>query len=201
MSKSVKITDLLNSAHPAGDAMVGKEAYTTCYDLAVYSLVITGELDKDVFNRWKRQVPTVFNHLVVDPLTDERIINPYKLPINSLIGFYRRFRPGEKSLVAVEQETGWRLNHMVRTRGDNSIKVLGGNNGSRNGTTPTWSENDIIKMFDWSGKELVSMWPTHDLPPKDSFSVGGKEQFVAFSAPISRIVPRIKRAYPWKFSF
>ncbi len=176
-------------------------APTTCYELAVLSLVMTGDLKGAVYDAWRSEVPKADTFKVVIPETDARITDPLTLPPNSIVGFYRRFSAGQKSQVASETAAGWVIYHMVRTTGiANSTNVVGGNNGDRESgqkkTTPGWSQNDVTVMFDWTGAEDTSMAPMDVLPPKDSYGVDGKQQFVAFIAPIATVVSRLNRSFP-----
>jgi hypothetical protein len=176
-------------------------APTTCYELAVFSLVMTGDLKGAVCEAWRSEVPKADTFKVIVPETDARITDPLTLPANSIVGFYRRFRAGERSQVASETAGGWVIYHMVRTTGvANSTNVVGGNNGDRESgqkkTTPGWSQNDVTVMFDWTGAEDTSMAPMNALPARDSYGADGKQQFVAFGAPIATVVSRLNRAFP-----
>ncbi len=194
--------------------MTQKGAPTTCYELAVFSLVVTGNLKRAVFEAWaygRPMKPKADTFEVIIPETDDRIINPQELPPNSIVGFYRRFRADERSVVDSETRAGWVIYHMVRTMGvANSTYVLGGNNGDRSvgqtATKPGWSRNDVTVMFDWTGAEETSMAPMDGLPARNSyFALGAdgtrKQQFVAFAAPIVTVVQRLNHAYPGPLVF
>ena len=201
MGKNFKVRDLGNQSTKAYRAMVAVGAPQTCYDLAVYSLVKTGQLKEAVYEAWVSEIPKANTLLVVNPTTDPRVTDPNQLPINSIIGFYRRFTKGGGSQLQAEMHAGWVIYHMVRTMDTASVRVLGGNNGDRNGTTPGWSANDVTKMFDWSGTEDTSMAPMDATPDPGTYGEGGKQQFVAFTAPIATVVGRLNRAYPGKAVF
>lgn len=175
-------------------------APATCYELAVFSLVVTGHLKQDVYDAWRGEIPKADTFRVVNPEEDTRITNPNSLPANSIVGFYRRLQEGVESIERTRNQD-WVLYHMVRTMAvPNSPFVVGGNNGDRAAegggkrTTPTWTRNDVSVMFDWSGKEKVSMYTEERLPEKDSYGHNGKNQFVAFAVSIPAVVARLKRA-------
>lgn len=191
-----KVADL---AAGSGFAEMTKSGVSqTCYDLAVYSLVVTGDLKDSVFSVWRTEVPKANTLHVVNPLTDTRLTDPRAIPASSLIGFYRRFRKGERSALVAETNAGWVLYHMVRSMDiANSTDVVGGNNGERNGTTPTWSKNDITRMFDWN----ADIFQGAALPAAGTFGDGGVEQFVPFHTPVANAVLRLNRAFPGPAAF
>jgi len=199
--KTFKVGDLGNASTKGYKAMVAPGAPQTCYDLAVYSLVKTGDLKEAVYLAWITEIPKANTLLVVDPAADARVTDPNQLPTNSLIGFYRRFSKGGTSQLQAEKTAGWVIYHMVRTMETVSTQVLGGNNGDRDGTTPGWSSNDVTKMFDWSGKEETCMAPKDSVPAPGSYGEGGKQQFVAYAAPIATVVRRLNRSFPGKATF
>lgn len=201
MAKNFKVADLGNASTKAHKAMVAPGAPQTCYDLAIYSLVKTGELKQSVFEAWASGIPKANTLLAVNPTSDPRLTDPNQLPINSIIGFYRRFTKDGKTQLQAETDAGWVIYHMVRTMATSSSRVLGGNNGDRDGTTPGWSANDVTKMFDWSGAEETSMAPTGSTPAPGSYGEGGKQQFVAFVAPIATVVSRLNHAFPGPAAF
>ena len=196
--------DLVNPQSDAHAAMTTKHPLnnqstpTTCYNAAVFSLTLTGDLPPQAADAWMMTVPKANTYTIVDPTQDEVVTNPKDLSPGSIVCFYRRFRPDEKSALQAETDGGWVPFHMVVTLGGD--QVIGANNGEREGTTPTWARNDITKMFDWTGKEdTQSMWTEGGLPPPKSFTVGGKEKYVAFVVPIFTAVARLKAAFPDKF--
>lgn len=201
MSKTFKVADLGNESTKANKAMIGPGAPQTCYDIAVYSLIKTGELKESVYLAWISEIPKANTLLVVNPGNDLRVTDPDALPINSIIGFYRRFSQDGTSQLQAERDAGWIIYHMVRSMATVSTRVLGGNNGDREGTRPGWSANDVTKMFDWSGSEATSMAPMDAIPAPGSYGGGGKQQFVAFSAPIATVVTRLNRAFPGPAAF
>ncbi len=83
----------------------------------------------------------------------------------------------------------------------NSTQVVGGNNGDREGTTPTWSQNDVSKMMDWTGGGKNSMAQGATLPAANSFGVNGEERYVAFCAPVATAVSRLYKAFPGPAAF
>jgi len=201
VAKTFKVADLGNSSTKGFKAMVAPGAPQTCYDLAIYSLVKTGELKQAVYEAWISEIPKANTLLAVNPASDTRLTDPNNLPINSIIGFYRRFSKGGTSQLQAERDAGWVIYHMVRTMATSSSRVLGGNNGDRDGTTPGWSANDVTKMFDWGGTEETCMAPADSVPAPGSYGDGGKQQFVAYVAPITTVVARLNRAFPGKAAF
>lgn len=179
--------------------MTATDAPKTCYEAAVYSLVVTGEISQPTFLGWAMTIPKADTYDVVDPEHDARVTDPAKLPKNHIIGFYRRFRPKEGKLEReVKNGQDWKLYHMVRTTAKPGSMVMGSNNGDRDGTTPTWSLNDVTKMFDWGGTELVSMHIGDDLPAAGTGGDGERDklQFVAFAAPVPTVAQRLATKYP-----
>ena len=201
MPNHFKVADLGNESTKAYKSMVAPGSPQTCYDLAIYSLVKTGELKQAVYEAWICEIPKANTLLAVNPSMDTRLTDPNSLPANSIIGFYRRFSKGGTTQLQAEKDAGWVIYHMVRTMATSSTRVLGGNNGDREGTTPGWSANDVTKMFDWTGAEDTCMAPADSLPAADSYGDGGKQQFVAFVAPISTVVSRLNRAFPGAAAF
>jgi len=201
MPKNFKVADLGNASTKAHKTMVAPGAPQTCYDLAIYSLVKTGELKQAVYEAWICEIPKANTLLAVNPAVDTRLTDPNQLPTNSIIGFYRRFSKGGTSQLQAEKDAGWVIYHMVRTMATSSTRVLGGNNGDRDGTTPGWSANDVTKMFDWSGAEETSMAPADTMPAPGTYGDGGKQQFVAYVAPIATVVSRLNRAFPGAAAF
>jgi hypothetical protein len=201
MPKDFKVKDLGNESTKAFRAMVGPGAPQTCYDLAIYSLVKTGDLKEAVYRAWIGEIPKANTLLVVDPAIDTRVTDPDRIPGDSIIGFYRRFSKGGTSQLEAERKAGWVIYHMVRSIDANSTRVLGGNNGDRDGTKPSWSGNDVKKMFDWGGTEETSMAPMDSIPEAGSYGKDGKQQFVAYAAPITTVVARLKRAFPGVAAF
>ena len=195
------VTDLGNGSSAACKEMTKPGGPTTCYDAAVYSLVVTGELKRAVWEAWRMEVPKANTILVVNPGVDPRVANPKALPGDALVGFYRRFRKGEGSAQIAEVTAKWVIYHMVRTVAAGSTLVVGANNGDRDGTKPPWSQNDVEKMFDWTGKEKPSMFEGDGLPLENTYGVNDKEQFVAFAAPIATVVTRLNRAFPGPAAF
>lgn len=174
----------------------------TCYDLAVYSLVVTGHLKLAVFQAFTMEAPKANTYLVVDPMTDARLTDPNAIPGNSLIGFYRRFAPGMTSALQEERIGGWIIFHMVRSMSaDNSTIVAGGNNGERQGTVPSWSGNDVTRMFDWNGGETTRIADAATNPAVNSYGVNSIQEFVAFHAPIDLVVRRLRKAFPGPAAF
>jgi hypothetical protein len=51
------------------------------------------------------------------------------------------------------------------------------------------------------GIEETCMAPKDSMPAPVSYSEGGKQQFVAFAAPIATVVRRLNRAFPGKAAF
>ncbi|XXX76264.1 hypothetical protein WMF30_52300 [Sorangium sp. So ce134] len=168
---------------------------TTCYDAGVFSLTLTDGLSPEVCNRWRFAVPKANTYLIVDPAQDQRVTDPNHLPPDSIIIFYRRFRPGEGSALEAERNGGWVPYHMIRTL--HGRMVAGANNGDRMETTPTWSMNDVGNMFDWNGADNTqSVWTGPGLPAPGSFGVDGLEKYVAFYANISTVIDRLNAAFP-----
>lgn len=174
----------------------------TCYDLAVYSLVMTGHLKLAVFQGFSMEVPKANTYLVVDPTADQRLTDPQAIPADCMIGFYRRFRRGMPSPLLTETNGGWIIFHMVRSMSvANSTNVAGGNNGDRQGTTPGWSANDVTRMFDWNGGETTRIADAASTPAAGSYGDNGIQEFVAFHAPIATAVNRLNRAFPGLAAF
>ncbi|WP_437316401.1 hypothetical protein [Sorangium sp. So ce385] len=181
----------MTQKHPLNEGILP----TTCYDAGVFSLTLTDGLSPEVCTRWRFAAPKANTYQIVDPAQDRWVTDPDHLPADSIIIFYRRFRPGERSALEAETNGRWVPFHMVRTL--DGRMVVGANNGDRMGTTPTWSENDIGNMFDWSGTENTqSVWTAPGLPAPDTFSVDGIEKYVAFYAPISTVIKRLNAAFP-----
>jgi hypothetical protein len=179
--------------------MTATNAPKTCYEAAVYSLVVTGEIQQPTFLAWAMTIPKADTYDVVDPEQDVRVTDPANLPKNHIIGFYRRFRPKEGKLDReIENKQDWKLYHMVRTTAKPGSMVMGANNGDREDTTPSWSLNDVTKMLDWGGNEMVSMHVGDDLPAAGTGGDGDKDklQFVAFATPIAEVAERLTTKYP-----
>lgn len=190
-----QVTDL--AAGKGSTAMHASLLYT-CYDLALYSLVVTGDLKAAVLQAWRNNVPKSNTFLIVEPDADLRLINPNQIPAKCLIGFYRRFRKGETSQVMWESAANWVCFHMVRSMDTaNSTYVVGGNNGDRNGTISTWSKNDVTSMFDWTGTTTPKIDQGQDIPAPHSFGLNGVETYVPFYAPIATVVARLNWAYTY----
>jgi hypothetical protein len=83
----------------------------------------------------------------------------------------------------------------------NSTDVVGGNNGERDGTVPTWSKNDVSRMFDWTGGNKNKMWMSEALPGPTSFGQNGDERYVAFWTPVATAVSRLNKAFPGPAAF
>jgi len=115
MPKNFKVADLGNASTKAHKTMVAPGAPQTCYDLAIYSLVKTGELKQAVYEAWICEIPKANTLLAVNPAVDTRLTDPNQLPTNSIIGFYRRFSKGGTSQLQAERDAGWVIYHMVRT--------------------------------------------------------------------------------------
>jgi hypothetical protein len=184
----------MTGAHPLN----GGRRMETCYDTAVFSLTLTDGLSLDVFTRWKDTIPKANTYLIVDPTRDAIIRDPNNLPRDSIIAFYRRFLRGVGSRVDAEVQGGWIVYHMVRTY--EGRMVLGSNNGDRRvgdiQTRPTWSLNDIAVMFDWNNEQSTqTVWTAEDLPAPSTFGVNGREEYVAFYAPISTVLARLNAAF------
>ena len=190
-----RVADLGNASTKGYEAMVKPGVPTTCYELAIFSLVQTGEIPEPIYREWSSTQPKANTLLIVDPVKDKRVTNPKELPINSIIGIYRRFFPGGKSLLQVETDSGWILHHMVRTMNTDTTSVLGGNNGTRGETKSGWSSNNLEEMFDWTGTEKTSMHVGVELPEPFSYGKDGEQKYVAFATPITEVVHRLARAY------
>ncbi|CAN98496.1 hypothetical protein sce8326 [Sorangium cellulosum So ce56] len=184
----------MTEAHPLNEG----RRMQTCYDTAVFSLTLTDGLSPEVFMRWKDAIPKANTYLIVDPTRDPIIRDPDNLPRDSIIAFYRRFLPGVGSRVDAEVQGGWIVYHMVRTY--EGRMVLGSNNGDRRvgaiQTNPTWSLNDIAVMFDWNNEQSTqTVWTAQGVPLPSTFGVKGREEYVAFYAPISTVIDRLNAAF------
>lgn len=195
--------DLAAKHSQAYKAYYKPNAPSTCYDAAVFSLTLTGELKEGVWKAWRGDGAKADTHLVVVPERDTRIASVGAIPPNALIGFYRRTYKGETPPIESEKTTGWILYHMVRSMDTaGSVVVVGSNNGDRENTNPAWSGNDVGKMFDWTGaSQTGSIFLGDPLPGAGSYGVGGAEKYVAFAATIATVVARLNKAFPGPAAF